>query len=271
MSEGAFRGRVVIVTGASSGIGAALVHQLCAAGANVVLAARTVPKLEALAAGCPCRGDGEALAVPTDVSERDQCRALVEAAVGAFGRIDVLINNAAAGMWARFDELQDLDIIERIMRVNYLGSVYCTAYALPHLKAAGGRIGVVNSLAGKTGVPSRTGYAASKHALCGFFDSLRIELAESGVSVTTVYPGFVATGFHERIVGPDGEPLGKDHPVDYRRAASSGEVAAAVLRALAGRRREVVLTARGRVGQFVRLIAPRLIDRIALRAIETGR
>jgi NAD(P)-dependent dehydrogenase (short-subunit alcohol dehydrogenase family) len=270
MSEDVLRGRVVIVTGASSGIGAALVHQLCAQGANVVLAARTSARLEALAAGCPCRGDGEALAVPTDVAERDQCRALIEAAVEAFGRIDVLINNAAAGMWARLDELEDLSLLERIMRVNYLGSVYCTAYALPYLKAAQGRIGVVNSLAGKTGVPSRTGYAASKHALCGFFDSLRIELADSSVSVTTIYPGFVATGFHERIVGPDGVPLGKDHPVDYSRAASSGEVAAVVLRALADRRREVLMTPRGKIGQFVRLIAPGLVDRIARRAIETG-
>ncbi len=271
MSEDVFRGMVAIVTGASSGIGAALVHQLCAQGANVVLAARTSARLEALAAGCPCRGDGEALAVPTDVAQRGQCRALVEAAVDAFGRIDVLINNAGTGMWARFDELQDLDVIEYIMRVNYLGSVYCTAYALPYLKAAGGCIGVVNSLAGKTGVPSRTGYAASKHALCGFFDSLRIELADSGVSVTSIYPGFVATGFHERIVGPDGVPLGKDHPVDYRRAASSGEVAAVVLRALADRRREVVMTPRGKVGQFVKLIAPRLVDYVAHRSIETGR
>jgi NAD(P)-dependent dehydrogenase (short-subunit alcohol dehydrogenase family) len=271
MSEDVFRGMVAIVTGASSGIGAALVHQLCAQGANVVLAARTSAKLDALAAGCPCRDGGEALAVPTDVAERDQCRALVEAAVDAFGRIDVLINNAAAGMWARLDELEDLSLIENIMRVNYLGSAYCTAYALPHLKAAQGRIGVVNSLAGKTGVPSRTAYAASKHALCGFFDSLRIELADSGVSVTTVYPGFVATGFHERIVGPDGVPLGKDHPVDYSRAASSGEVAAVVLRALAARRREVVMTPRGKVGQFVKLIAPRLVDYVARQSIETGR
>lgn len=270
MSSEAFRGKVAIVTGASSGIGASLVHQLCAGGASVVLAARTVQNIAALAAGCECRG-GEALAVQTDVAERDQCRALVERTVGAFGRIDVLVNNAATGMWARFDELEDLDIIERIMRVNYLGSVYCTAYALPHLKAAGGRIGVINSLAGITGVPSRTGYAASKHALCGFFDSLRIELADSGVSVTTIYPGFVASGFHERIAGADGKPLGKEHPVDYRRAASPDEVAAVVLSTLAARRREVVMTPRGKVGQFVRLIAPRLVDDVARRSTETGR
>ena len=171
----AFRDNVVVVTGASAGIGAELARQLAAGGARLALAARDAARLEEVAAECRARG-GRALAVPTDVGEEAQCAALVERAVAEYGRLDTLVNNAGISMWARFDEITDLSIFERVMRVNYLGSVYCTHHALPHLKRSRGRIVGVSSLTGKTGVPTRSGYAASKHAMAGFFDSLRIEL-----------------------------------------------------------------------------------------------
>jgi NAD(P)-dependent dehydrogenase (short-subunit alcohol dehydrogenase family) len=153
----------------------------------------------------PARRPGRAaVAVPTDVAVEAECRALVARAAAEFGRLDVLVCNAGISMWARFDALADLRGLERIMQVNYFGAVYCAHAALPHLKRSGGRIVAVSSLTGKTGVPTRTGYAASKHAMAGFFDSLRIELAGEGVSVTVVYPGFVATGVRRHAVGPDG-------------------------------------------------------------------
>jgi len=152
---------------------------------------------------------GWAIVVPTDVSRQALCEGLIERTLQEFGRVDTLVNNAGVTMWARFDELQDLAPLERIMQVNYFGSLYCTYAALPHLKQTRGRIVAVSSLTGKTGVPTRSGYAASKHAMVGFFDSLRIELAGSGVSVTIVYPDFVATETRQRAFGPDGKPLGQ--------------------------------------------------------------
>lgn len=267
----AFRGNVVVLTGASAGIGREMALQLASQGAELVLAARSPEPLEEVAAACRDRG-ARALAVPTDVGDEAQCRALVERAVEAYGRIDTLVNNAGIGMWARFDEMRDLAPFERIMRVNYLGCVYPTYYALPHLKASRGRIVVVNSLTGLTGVPTRSGYAASKHAVAGFFDSIRIELEDDGVTVTQVFPGFVATEIRERAFGPDGKPLGRGNsPVREREVMTAEECARQIVAAAAGRKRDLVMTLRGRLGAKLKLVAPGMVDRIARKAIEQGK
>lgn len=267
----AFRGNVVVLTGASAGIGRELALQLAARGADLVLAARGADGLERVAAECRARG-ARAVAVPTDVADEAQCRALIERAAEAYGRIDTLVNNAGIGMWARFDEMRDLAPFERIMRVNYLGSVYPTFYALPHLKQTHGRIVAVNSLTGLTGVPTRSGYAASKHAMAGFFDSIRIELEDSGVTVTQVFPGFVATEIRERAFGPDGRPLGEGNsPVREREVMPADECARQIIAAAARRRRDLIMTLRGRIGARLKLVSPGLVDRIARKAIEQGK
>lgn len=265
----AFAENVVIVTGASEGIGRELSLQLADQGAWVVLAARDPERLSGLETECRERG-GRALSIPTDVGDRSQCEALIERTGTEFGRIDTLINNAGITMWSRLDELEDPDLLERIMRVNYFGSVYCTWHALPMLRKSRGRIVCVSSLAGKTGVPWRTGYAASKHALNGFFDSLRIEMADHDVSVTVVNPGFVKTEVHRRAAGPDGRPLGKS-PLQEDKVMSAQTCARLILDAAIRRRRELVMTARGKAGLWMKLIAPGMVDRIARRAIEKGR
>jgi short-subunit dehydrogenase len=188
----------------------------------------------------------------------------------AFGRLDTLVNNAGASMWARFEEIEDVSVLERIMRVNYMGAVYCTRHALQYLRESRGRIVGISSLAGRTGVPTRTGYAASKHAMTGFFDSLRIELADSGITVTMIYPGFVATGIRENATGPDGRPI-MVSPVKEGEVMSVEDCARRIVRAIERREREVVMTARGRMGLWLKLFAPGLVDRIARRAIEKGR
>ena len=264
-----FRENVVVVTGASDGIGREMALQLADQGAWLALAARDAQKLEAVAADCRARG-GRAVAIPTDVGDQAQCRALVDRTVAEYGRIDTLVNNAGVSMWARFDQVTDLAPFETMMRVNYLGSVYCTHAALPHLKRTRGRIVGVSSLTGRAGVPTRSGYAASKHAMAGFFDSLRIELADEGVTVTMVYPGFVSTGIRQRAYGPDGQPL-RSSPVRESEVMTPEECARQTLAAAAARRRELVMTARGKVGQWIKLIAPGVVDRIARRAIEQGR
>lgn len=256
--------QVTIITGASSGIGAELARQLAANGARLALAARREELLEEVAADCRQLG-GEAVAVPTDITVPEQCAALIQRTVDTYGAVDMLINNAGISMHALFADIEELDIFDRIMRVNYMGAVGCTHCALPHLLKARGRIVVVSSLTGIAGVPTRTGYAASKHALHGFFDSLRVELAGSGVSVTIACPGFVETGIRRYRQGPDDSR----HKNRSRRMPVE-RCARIILRAARRRRREVVMTALGKVGRFVRLFLPGLIDRIARKKVGLG-
>ena len=263
------RDNVVVITGASRGIGAELALQLAAQGARLALAGRDTAALEAVAGECR-RLRAAVEVIPTDVALESDWQQLVARTVARFGRLDTLINNAGATMWARVDEIRDLGMLARIMQVNYMGAVYCTAHALPHLKATRGRIVGVASLTGLTGVPTRSGYAASKHAMRGFFDSLRIELSGSGVTVTMIYPGFVATGIRENATGPDGRPV-RINPLDPDRVMSARECARQIVVATSRRSRELVMTPTGKVAQLLKLIAPGLVDRIARRAIERAR
>ena len=269
MTGDSVKDNVVVITGASKGIGAELARQLAAKGAKLVLAARNVEELERVAEECRQLG-ASVVAVRTDVAVERDCQALVAGAITAFGRLDTLVNNAGATMWASFEEIGDLSILERIMQVNYMGAVYCTHHALPHLRASRGRIVGISSLAGRTGVPTRTGYAASKHAMTGFFDSLRIELADSGVDVTMIYPGFVATGIRENATGPDGKAI-QVSPVKEGEVMGVEDCARRIVKAIERREREVIMTARGKIGLWLKLFAPSLVDRIAKRAIEKGR
>lgn len=265
----AYTSKVVVVTGASQGIGRALALELAGQRPRLVLAARTIPDLEAAAAGCRERG-AETLVVPTDVADEKACRGLVERTLERFGALDVLINNAGMGMIGRFEETRELKVYETLMRVNYLGSVYPTFYALPHLRKSRGQIVALSSLAGLQGVPLRTGYSASKHAQIGFFDSLRIELAGTGVSVTIVCPYFVHSEIRRRALGPDGRPVVVS-PVREAEIMTAEECARHIVRAMEKRQRLLVMTLKGKLGRFAKLVAPGLVDRLAVRAVREGR
>ena len=269
MNGNEFKDNVVILTGASSGIGRAVALQLAEQEAWLALAARDVDRLEQAAAECGQRG-GRVMAVKTDVAIESECRNLIDRTASEYGRVDTLINNAGISMWTPFEQLQDLTILDRIMQVNYLGAAYLTHYALPHLKQTRGRLVAVSSLAGINGVPTRSGYAASKHALAGFFDSLRIELLETGVSVTIIYPGFVTSEIRERAFGADGQPLGTS-PVREAEVMTAEECARIMISAMAKRKRAEVMTRRGKLGQWLKLIAPGMVDRAARKAIEEGK
>lgn len=264
-----FKDNVVILTGASTGIGEAMAYELAGQGACLALAARNVARLEEVAAACRARG-GRALAVPTDVIDEAECRALIERAVAEYGRIDTLINNAGLSMWMKLEDVEDLGSLEYLMRVNFFGSMYCTYYALPFLKQTRGRILAIASVAARTGIPTRTGYAASKHAMVGFFESLRIEVEDDGISVIIAFPDFVASGMHTRSLGADGKPLGHN-PLQVDKLMTSEECATLILKGAAARKRQIVMSNRSRFGQWLKLIAPGRVDRIAKRAIEKGR
>ncbi|MBP6772271.1 MAG: SDR family oxidoreductase [Gemmatimonadaceae bacterium] len=265
---GTFRGQVVLVTGASSGIGAELARQCAAAGAHVALAARDGARLAQVAADCRTRG-GDALVLTGDVSIEADCKRLIDETVAHYGRLDTLINNAGLGASGRFDDITDLSIFETLMRVNFLGSVWCTAYALPHLKESRGRIVAISSLTGLTGVPKRTAYAATKHAMAGFFDSLRIELDGTGVSVTVVYPGFVFSEINQRALQPNGQPFGERAYLRKKgETMETDECCRQILVATAARQRDLVMTFRGKIGRLLKLISPSIVDGIARRAID---
>lgn len=265
----AYRDKVVVVTGASQGIGKALCQALAPRRPRLVLAARDKTALETVASACRALG-AQASIIATDVSDPDSCRHLIEETVAAHRRLDVLVNNAGIGQIARFDETTDLSVFERIMRVNYLGCVYPTYYALPHLKKTGGQIVAVASLAGLTGVPTRTAYSASKHAVFGFFDSLRIELRGTGVDVTVVAPYYVQSEIHRRAFGDDGRALGTS-PMQEEKLMTAEQCAAAIARAMEKRQRQLTMTLKGKLGRFVKLVAPGIIDSIAANTVRDGK
>jgi short-subunit dehydrogenase len=262
---------VCIITGASDGIGAEMARQLAAGrgkNAALVLAARSQDKLEAVAAQCEALG-AQTLVVPTDVSQEQQCRSLVDRAVSRFRRIDTLINNAGISAQALFSDVKPADLhwYEELMKVNLWGSVWCTHAALQQLKASRGRIVAVSSLAGLVGVPGRTAYSASKFAMTGFFEALRAELKSSGVSVTTAYPGVVATRIRHRGLNARGVAAGSSG-LKEEGAMSVEECARLILQGMAQRRREVVMTAKGKMGRFAKLIVPGMVEAVALAALK---
>jgi NAD(P)-dependent dehydrogenase (short-subunit alcohol dehydrogenase family) len=263
MSE--FADNVVVVTGASEGIGRALCEALAPQRPKLVLAARNAERLESLAAACRAAG-AETLVVPGDLNSQAQCDVLVAVTIEHFGRLDTLVANAGRTMWSRVDEVRDPQVFREVMELNYFSPVWLTLAALPHLKESRGRIVPIASVAGLTGVPERSGYCASKHALIGFFDSLRIELAGTGVTVTTVCPDFVLSEIHRRALDGEGRPLGKS-PMQESKIMTAEQCAALMVKAMAARRRMLITSTRGKFGRFLKFFAPGVIDRIAAKAI----
>ncbi|HUR90826.1 MAG TPA: SDR family oxidoreductase [Ramlibacter sp.] len=262
--------KVFVITGASDGIGAEIARQLArahGAEAALVLAARNQAKLEAVAQECRASG-AKAGCVMTDVAQEGQCRALVDKTMQLYGRIDALINNAGMSAHALFSDVraQDLHWYEDLMRVNFWGAVWCTHAALPHLKQSRGSIVAVSSLAGLLGVPGRNAYSATKFAVTGFFEALRAELKPAGVGVTVAYPGVVATETRRRGYNAKGEAAGKSG-LKEDDAMSVEECARLIVAGMNGRKREVVMTARGKIGRFMKLLAPGVVENMALAAL----
>lgn len=197
-------GKVALITGGSSGIGRATALRLASFGVRVAVAARTAQALNEVVEQAKALGV-EALAVPTDVTDIEQCRRAVETTVGRFGCLDVLLCSAGVSMRGMFAEAEPA-ALEHVMRVNFYGALYPTYFALPHVKQSRGSLVAVSSLTGKRGTPSYAMYGASKFALRGLYDSLRLELRDDGVHVGVVSPGFVDTPLRERVLDGSGRP-----------------------------------------------------------------
>ncbi len=248
------RDKVVIITGASSGIGLALARECAARGAKVVLGARNEDALKELVAET-----GGVYAV-ADVSREEDCKRLIDLAVSAFGRLDVLVCNAGISMRALLDDAS-LDVLKRLMEVNFWGTVYCVKHALPYLQASRGSIVGVSSVAGIHGLPGRTGYSASKFAMTGFLETVRIENLKKGVHVMIACPGFTASNVRFSALTADGQAQGES-PRDEGKMMSAEEVARRIVHGIERRRRTLLMEFNGRATTFIKKFAPAFLDRM---------
>ena len=261
----AFAGATVVVSGAAGGLGRALARAFGRAGSRLVLLDLPGPALDGLAAELRQAGV-EALAVACDVTDERACEAAAEAAVERFGRLDVLVNNAGITHRSPF-EATATAVLRRVLEVNLFGAIHLTRAALPHLRQARGLVVVISSVAGYTPLIARTGYAASKHALHGLFESLRSELVPQRVEVMLACPSFVATGIDRKALGPDGGPA--THPqVVVGRRLDPDAVAARIVRGAALGRRLLLIGSTARVAWWLGRLAPGAYARLMARRLR---
>jgi short-subunit dehydrogenase len=253
-----FKDKVVIVTGASSGIGEAIAREFARNGSKVVLAARSEERLSEIVKEITAENFISSY-VTTDVSNEADCRNLIATTVEKYGGVDILINNAGISMRASFVDAE-LKVLHRLMDVNFWGTVYCTKYALPYLIQRKGSLVGVSSVAGFHGLPGRTGYSASKFAMHGFLETIRIENLKKGLHVMIIAPGFTSTEIRKHALTADGKEQGES-PRDEQKLMTAEYVAKWVLKGIRKRKRNKLLTWDGRLTALFQRIMPELVDR----------
>lgn len=229
--------KVVIITGASSGIGKALAEKFASEGWNVVISARRLDRLKALEEKY---GNDSMLSVKTDVTQESDCKNLIEKTIERFGKIDVLINNAGISMRASIEDVE-MDVLRQLMDVNYWGTVYCTKYALSHLLQSKGSLVGVISTGGYMGLPGRTGYSASKFAVRGFLDTVRVEYLKAGLHVLVTAPGFTASEIRKTALTANGDKQGET-PRNENKMMTAERCASIIYRAIKRRKRKMIIS-----------------------------
>lgn len=258
-----FKNKVVIITGASSGIGKALAEELAKRGANLVLAARQYVTLCEITNHLETKYAIKALAVKADVSEETDCEFLIQQSLITFGKVDVLINNAGISMRALFNDL-DLSVLKNLMNVNFWGSVYCTKYALPEILKTKGSIVGVSSIAGYRGLPGRTGYSSSKFAMNGFMEALRTELLKTGVHVMVACPGFTTSNIRVAALSKDGVSHGETS-MEEGEMMTAEEVAIRIANGILARKRTLIMTGQGKLTVWLNKLLPALTDSLVFK------
>jgi len=252
-----FKDKVVIVTGASTGIGRAIAREFAVEGSKVMLAARSADKLCELEDELGALGYDVSHCI-TDVSSEEECRRLIEATVEKYGTVHILINNAGISMRALFKDVE-LSVLKRLMDVNFWGTVYCTKYALPYILQNSGSVVGVSSIAGFHGLPGRTGYSASKFAMHGFLETVRIENLKKKLHVMIIAPGFTASEVRKRALTADGSEQGNS-PREEGHLMLPEHVAKWVLKGIRKRKRNKILTWEGRFTALLQRIIPGMVD-----------
>ncbi|NEM97099.1 SDR family oxidoreductase [Pontibacter burrus] len=251
--------KVVLITGGTSGIGKACAFAFGKAGAKVAVSGRNQQNLDQTSQELRAAGI-QNVAINADVSIEADCQRMVQETVDHFGRLDVLINNAGISMRALFQDLE-LDVIRKVMDINFWGTVYTTKFALPHIMAAKGSIIGISSIAGYRGLPARTGYSASKFAMHGFLETLRTEMLHKGVHVLVACPGFTASNIRNTALAANGQQQ-SESPRDEGNMMTAEEVADQILKATIKRKRDLVMTFQGKLTVFLNKWLPGLTDKL---------
>lgn len=259
------KNKVVVISGASSGIGKACAWHFAKNGSKVVLAARSEEKLKAIGKEMMIAGY-EILTVRADVSIEKDCQNLISETINRFKVIDVLINNAGISMRATFEEM-DLSVMKKVMDINFFGTVFCTKHALPYILKSKGSIVGVSSIAGFKGLPARTAYSASKFAMQGFLESLRIENLKKGLHVLIACPGFTASNIRNTALSKDGE-VQRESPRDESKMMTAEKVAEYIYKAVINRQNSLVLTINGKLTVFLNKLIPSVIDRLVYNYLK---
>jgi short-subunit dehydrogenase len=254
-----FKDKVIIITGASSGIGLTSAKTFFKHGAKIVLAARSIDKLNHIAHEIDPDGE-RCIAVKTDVSIEEDCKNLIQRTIDKFGRIDILINNAGISMRALFDDVE-IHVLRRVMDVNFWGTVYCTKYALPYIQQSKGTIAGISSLAGFHGLPGRTAYSASKFAMHGFLESIRTENLKKGVHVLVLAASFTSSNIRKKALDAHGNPQGET-PRPEDKLSSPEKVAKNLIRSIRKKKRNRIMSVEGQLMVLFQRIIPFLTDRV---------
>jgi short-subunit dehydrogenase len=259
------KNKVVIITGASSGIGASCAREFGKRGSIVVLAARNNDRLQSVVSEIIESG-GQAMAVVADVSKESDCKNLISTTISSYGKIDVLINNAGISMRAVLSQT-DVSVIEKVMKINFFGTVYCTKHALNHILEQKGSVVGVSSIAGYKGLPARTGYSASKFAMQGFLESLRLENLQNNLHVLIACPGFTASNIRNTALNKDGVTQ-SESPRDEQKMMSSEQVAYRIYQSVTKRENTLILTLNGKLTVFLNKLFPKLVDRLVYNHLK---
>jgi short-subunit dehydrogenase len=255
-----FKDKVVVITGGSDGIGKALVHEFLLQGAKVATCGRNHDKLYQLQISHP---SFHLHTMVTDIGNEADCKRFIESSIETFGTIDILINNAGISMRSLFKDV-DVDVIKKVMDVNFFGAVHCTKFALSEIIKNKGNIIAIDSIAGHRGLPGRSGYSASKFALIGFMESLRTELLHSNVHVLTVSPGFTASNIRNVALNSEGASQGES-PMDENKMMTSEECAKYIVNAIKKKKRKLVLTFTGKRTIFMNKFFPKFTDKLTYK------
>ncbi len=258
------KNKVIIITGASSGIGKALAYEFGKAGGQVVITGRNLANLQTVSQELTAQGI-ENMAIQADVASEEDCKRVAEETFARYGNIHVLINNAGISMRALFADV-DLEVIRQVMDINFYGTVYMTKYALPYIMATQGSIVGVSSIAGYRGLPARTGYSASKFAMQGFLEALRTELLPQKVHVLVACPGFTESNIRKVALNKDGKQQGES-PRDEANMMTSEQVARAIFKAVKKRKRDLVLTTQGKLTVFLNKWFPTFMDKMVFKTL----
>jgi short-subunit dehydrogenase len=257
--------KVVIITGASSGIGEATAYAFAKQKCKLVLGARNYEKLEVVLKKCTELG-AECIAVECDVSKEEDCKNLIEKSIQKFNTINILINNAGISMRALFADL-DISVLKTVMGINFWGTVYCTKYAMPYLLKEKGSVIGVSSVAGIKGLPGRTGYSASKFAMNGFMDSLRIENLKTGLHVGVICPGYTTSNIRNTALNKEGKAQ-TETPLDESKLMPAERVADEILKMIEQRKAEIVLSSQGKITKLINKFFPRLLDKMVYKVVS---